>query len=381
MTPLGREIAALIREEGPISVERYMALCLGHPRHGYYMTRDPFGSKGDFTTAPEISQMFGELIGLWVAETWHAMGRPQPFALVEVGPGRGTLMADALRALRVSPECRAAVTIHLVETSPVLTAIQRDTLARCGVPLCWHDTLADLPQEPSILIGNEFLDALPVRQFVRGAGGWHERLVGLDAEGRLSFGLAGEAEHGFGLAGPEGAIVEVGEAALAVTREIAGRIASRGGAALFIDYGHSRSALGETLQAVRRHAFVDPLAEPGEADLTVHVDFAAIGRAAGGSGALVHGPTSQGAFLDGLGIRARAAILARNATPGLAASIVTALDRLVGTGPSQMGDLFKAIGFSSPGLATLPALPPPTAPRVVRTAEAVPAGAIRQETT
>jgi NADH dehydrogenase [ubiquinone] 1 alpha subcomplex assembly factor 7 len=356
MTPLGRELAALIASEGPISVERYMALCLGHPRLGYYMTRDPFGREGDFTTAPEISQMFGELLGLWVAEVWTSMGRPSQFALVELGPGRGTLMADALRALKIVPECRAALSVHLVETSPVLRDIQQNTLAPSGLPVAWHDTFAHIPSGPVIVLANEFLDALPVRQFVRTESGWHERMVGLDDD-RLVFGLFAEPEPKLGRAGRPGDVIEIGEAALAVAREIAARLVAEGGAALCLDYGHARSGLGETLQAVRRHGFVDPLAEPGEADLTVHVDFAAVALAARAAGARVHGPTTQGAFLDALGIRARAAALARNAAPDVRTGIEAALARLTGSSDGQMGDLFKVLGFSHPALTALPALP------------------------
>jgi NADH dehydrogenase [ubiquinone] 1 alpha subcomplex assembly factor 7 len=347
-TPLERELAALIGEDGPMGVARYMALCLGHPRHGYYTTRDPFGQGGDFTTAPEISQMFGELIGLWAAESWAAMGSPAAFALVEFGPGRGTLMADALRALRVVPACRAAVSVHLVETSPVLAAMQRERLAETGVPVAWHASLDDLPPGPAVMIANEFLDALPVRQFVGAPDGWHERLIGLDTAGAPEPGIRAPAEAG--------AILEVGEAALSIVRHIAERLVSSPGAALFIDYGHTRSGLGDTLQAMHRHRFVSPLAMPGEADLTVHVDFAAMARAAAGAGALVHGPITQGAFLEGLGIRARAAALARKA-PDAAADLMAALDRLVGEGAGEMGALFKVLALSSPDLGTLPALP------------------------
>jgi SAM-dependent MidA family methyltransferase len=354
VTPLGRELAMLIASEGPISVERYMALCLGHPRHGYYMTRDPFGRGGDFTTAPEISQMFGELLGLWVAEVWNAMGRPPRLALVELGPGRGTLMADALRALRIVPGCRAALSVHLIEMSPVLREIQRAALAAAGTRLAWHDQIEDVPPGPVIVLANEFLDALPVRQFVRTETGWHERMVGL-SDDRLAFGLFAEPERSLTLPGRPGDLVEIGEAALAITRPIAGRLIAEGGAALFIDYGHTRSGFGETLQAVQRHAFTDPLAEPGEADLTVHVDFAAIAQAAAAAGARVHGPMTQGAFLDALGIGARAAALARSA-PDVKATIEAALARLTGTGEGQMGGLFKVIGLSHPALAALPAL-------------------------
>jgi SAM-dependent MidA family methyltransferase len=358
VTRLGQEIAALIEAEGPMSVERYMALCLGHPRYGYYISRDPFGAAGDFTTAPEISQMFGELLGLWVAETWTALGRPAALSLVELGPGRGTLMSDALRALRLVPECRTALSVHLVETSPVLAAVQRRTLESAGVPVEWHTSLTTVPRGPAVILGNEFLDALPVRQFVRMPDGWHERLVGLAENGGLRFGLGDAPQPGFGEAGRPGNILEHAEAALAVTREIAERLMTDPGAALFLDYGHTQSGLGETLQAVKGHSFVDPLAEPGEADLTVHVDFAAIARAADASGLQVQGPTSQGAFLAALGIAARAESLVRKASPEAASTIAAALTRLTGSGPDAMGELFKVIGLSSPGLPALAGLPP-----------------------
>ncbi|HEX2727344.1 MAG TPA: SAM-dependent methyltransferase, partial [Beijerinckiaceae bacterium] len=192
MSALLDELRQVIAVEGPIPLDRYMGLCLGHPVHGYYVTRDPFGAHGDFTTAPEISQMFGELVGLWAAEVWRLMGSPRQMRLVELGPGRGTLMADLLRAARIVPGFAQAVSVHLVETSPVLRARQQDTLAASGVPVAWHDRFADVPEGPAVVIANEFFDALPISQFVRTGRGWHERLVGLDADGQLAFGLASE---------------------------------------------------------------------------------------------------------------------------------------------------------------------------------------------
>lgn len=355
MTPLLAEVRELIAAEGPISVARYMALALGHPVHGYYITRDPLGLAGDFTTAPEISQMFGELIGLWAAETWRLMGEPATLRLVELGPGRGTLMADALRAARALPAFRGALDVHLVETSPVLTAAQRDILAACGRPVAWHARPEDVPAGPAIVIANEFLDALPIRQFERRERGWHERLVGLGDDTALAFGLAPEPEPGLPSGGRAGDVIEVGEAASAVTRNLAERLVREGGAALLVDYGHDRSGFGDTLQAVRRHAYADPLAGPGEADLTAHVDFAALARVAAAAGALVHGPVTQGAFLSGLGIAARAERLRGAAGPDGAPAIDAALARLVE--PGQMGRLFKVLALSGPGLAALPGLP------------------------
>ena len=367
MTPLGRHIAALIEAEGPISVARYMALCLGDARHGYYMTRDPFGAGGDFVTAPEISQMFGELLGLWCADAWARMGSPPELRLVEMGPGRGTLMADALRAAKVLPAFRAALRVHLVETSPVLREHQRHALAQADVPLAWHDDLSDIPPGPALFVANEFFDALPLRQFVRTDKGWCERLVGLGPDGGLAFGLAPEAQPALTAAAALGSVLEVAETSAALMQEIASRIVRQGGAMLAIDYGHVRPGLGDTLQAVKAHAFVDVLAEPGEADLTVHVDFAALARTASAQGAAVLGPTTQGAFLFALGLAARADALKRNASPDRAASIDAAARRLAGAQDGGMGELFKVIAVTHPGLAGLagfdssPASPDPAA--------------------
>jgi NADH dehydrogenase [ubiquinone] 1 alpha subcomplex assembly factor 7 len=355
MTPLGRELADLIRADGPIPVARFMALCLGHPRHGYYLTRDPLGRAGDFVTAPEITQMFGELIGLWCADAWSRMGAPERVALVELGPGRGTLMADALRALKVVPALRASLAVHLVETSPALQACQRTALAAAGVPVFWHARLEDVPDGPSLIVANEFLDALPVTQLVRAADGWHERQVGLDAEGRLAFGLSPACLPDALVpaplrAAPPGSLIELSPERAAVAREIARRLVAHGGAALIVDYGHTQSSPGDTLQAVKGHAFADPLAEPGEADLTSHVDFAALAAAARAEGAAVHGPVTQGAFLGALGIAVRAARL-KAAAPGQAQDIDAALNRLIA--PGAMGSLFKVLAIADPKLGPL----------------------------
>ena len=262
MSALGDEIRALIGQEGPISLERYMALALTHPTHGYYMKRDPFGAEGDFTTAPEISQMFGELIGLWAAEVWAAMGCPNPLRLIELGPGRGTLMSDALRAARVAPEFRAALDVCLIETSPTLAAIQHDTLLTAGAPVSWAAQLEDAPDGPAIMIANEFLDALPIRQYVRGPRGWRERLVGLDGAGELTFGLAAEPERYIKAQAQEGDVLEVSAIGHRLMFALGARLARQGGAALFIDYGHTATGFGDTLQALRAHRMVDPLGRP-----------------------------------------------------------------------------------------------------------------------
>ncbi|MBY0611820.1 MAG: SAM-dependent methyltransferase [Beijerinckiaceae bacterium] len=355
VTPLAAELKRLIALEGPLSVERFMALCLSHPEHGYYMRRDPFGAAGDFITAPEISQMFGELIGLWAAHVWQMLGAPAELHLIECGPGRGTLMADALRAAGRAPAFKAALRVHLVETSPVLREAQAVTLATSGAPPCWHSAIESVPDGPAIIIGNEFLDALPIRQFVRTGRAWHERLVGLDEAGDLCFGLAAEATSGLPQQALEGSVIEIASAALGFVEGLSSRLFTQGGAALLIDYGHVRSAFGDTLQAMKSHRHVDLLAEPGEADVTAHVDFAALARVAAAQGAGVHGPVSQRAFLLALGLRQRAEALmhaARGAEQRLA--VESAFERLIDDAPTGMGSLFKVVALSHPALGALP---------------------------
>jgi NADH dehydrogenase [ubiquinone] 1 alpha subcomplex assembly factor 7 len=356
MTPLEAEIRQAIAIDGPMPVARFMALCLGHPVHGYYVTRDPFGAGGDFITAPETSQMFGEIIGLWAAAVWAAMGTPA-VRLIELGPGRGTLMADALRAARVVPGFRAALSIDLVETSPVLRQRQQQALAGLDRPLAWHRDLDEVPPGPAIVIANEFFDALPVHQAVRAADGWHERMVGVDRSGALAFGLAPDPIADFarlapGLAqAPPGAVFEWRPDHLAVA--LARRLARDGGAALIIDYGHAVSAAGDTLQAVGAHAAADPLARPGEIDLTAHVDFAALCAAARRGGARWHGLLPQGQFLHRLGIATRADRLKAAASPAQAAAIDAAAQRLTGPAPG-MGELFKVAALAHPAIPALP---------------------------
>ncbi|HEX6980437.1 MAG TPA: SAM-dependent methyltransferase [Alphaproteobacteria bacterium] len=355
MTPLGALLADRIRRDGPIPVADYMALCLGHPEHGYYRRAEAIGAGGDFITAPEISQMFGELLGLWAAEIWLSTGQPRPVRLVELGPGRGTLMRDALRAAgQALPAFRTAIDLHLVEINPRLRALQAAALREASPT--WHDSLATVPDGPAVIIANEFFDALPVQQFVRGTDGWRVRCVGVDAtSGRFAF-VPGprvddpelEPAH---RSAPVGAVVEISPA----SREIAAQLARRvraGGAALAIDYGPMTSGIGDTLQAVRRHRKVDPLADPGGSDLTAHVDFVALARVAREAGADVYGPVPQGIFLHRLGIAARAAMLLRRATAAQRRDIASAYERLIGEG--GMGTLFKALAIVPPG-----ATPPP----------------------
>ncbi|NBC33290.1 MAG: class I SAM-dependent methyltransferase [Alphaproteobacteria bacterium] len=359
-SPADNGLTALLRARfesaGPMTVAEFMAEALSHPRYGYYATRDPFGLAGDFTTAPEISQMFGELIGLWCAQVWGQMGAPDPVRLVELGPGRGTLMADALRAAAVMPAFRTALRVHLVETSPVLTAAQQRTLARAGPPLAWHRALEEVPAGPMLLVANEVFDALPVRQLQRGQGGWHERLVDWDAEaGRFRLVLSQRPLIDDSLPDPAGlapgTIIERCPAGEALAAALGARLVRDGGAALIIDYGHAASGPGETLQAVRGHAYADPLADPGKADLTAHVDFARLAEAARSAGAAIYGPAPQGPFLAALGLAMRAERLTAGATPAQAEDIRAALHRL--TAPEQMGTLFKVMAM------TAGRLPPP----------------------
>jgi len=353
------ELRRLIALEGPITVERYMSMCLGHPTHGYYMTRDPIGAAGDFVTAPEVSQMFGELLGLFAAQCWLDLGSPAQARLVECGPGRGTLMADALRAARAAPAFIEALRVELVETSPILKAAQERALAGCGLPAAWRTSLAEIAADggPAIVLGNEFLDALPIRQFVRRDDGWHERMVGLAGD-RLTFGLSAERESAIRAQGSEGAVLEIAVAAQLFVGELAALLRASGGVALFLDYGHARSGFGDTLQAMRRHAFADPLASPGEADITAHVDFEALAKAARSAGLTAHGPVEQGPFLRALGLEARADRLIRGArTPEQVAAVRAAARRLTDPNATGMGRLFKAIAFSAPGQPAPPGFP------------------------
>lgn len=354
MTPLGQRIARRIAQTGPITLADYMAACLTDPDGGYYTTATPFGAAGDFTTAPEISQMFGEMLGLCLLQAWVDQGRPAG-VLGELGPGRGTLMADIRRTFAALPGATGALALHLVEVSPRLRASQAEALAP-ALPV-WHDGVAGLPEAPLFLVANEFLDALPIRQFRRAAEGWREVMVGCDDSGRLAPGLAPPVSPGF-LADrtdvAEGAVVEHCPALPAVLAEVAGRIARHGGAAIFVDYG-DWAGTGDTFQAVQAHAPADPFAEPGRADLTAHVDFAAIAAAARAAGAEATAMVPQGVFLERLGITARAEALARRMTGEPRDNHVAAHRRL--THPDTMGQLFKVIAIhpadapAPPGLA------------------------------
>lgn len=323
MTPLGQIIADEIDAGGPMLLSRYMDLCLAHPDHGYYRTRNPLGKAGDFITAPEISQIFGELIGLWAADLWQRAGQPDPVALVELGPGRGTLMADAVRAARSIPGFAASARVHFVETSPVLRAEQA-----LKVPSArWHDKVEDLPGDvPAIIIANEFFDALPIDQFdAQGVA----RRVAKDSAGALCWSFADAAVAG-----------QDCPAASAIVAALAARL----GALLIIDYGDTQ-IVHDSFQAVAAHQMVDPLHRPGQCDLTAHVDFGALARSANAAGLKVAGPVTQGSFLRQLGLDVRTATLMR-ANPALAEPLARAAARLAD--PAQMGQLFKVLALYNP---------------------------------
>ncbi|WP_253717271.1 class I SAM-dependent methyltransferase [Sphingomonas sp. AP4-R1] len=335
------EIAALIAADGPIPLSRFMGIANAH----YYATRDPFGAGGDFVTAPEISQMFGELVGLCLADLWERHGGG-PAAYVELGPGRGSLAEDALRAMKAAGLAPAA---HLVETSPVLRAAQADRVAGAT----WHDTIETLPDDmPLLIVANEFFDALPISQFISTVMGWREQMVTAEeSDGATAFALVPGTKLMDSLiprhlldADP-GGVFELNPEAIAIVSALARRLAAQGGAMLIVDYGHDGSRHGDTLQAVRAHAYADPLAHPGQSDLTAHVDFLALEAAAATAEARVFGPVEQGEWLIALGISDRSAMLARH-TPARAQDITAAYRRL--THPEEMGSLFKALAVVAP---------------------------------
>ncbi len=337
-----------IRENGPLSIGEYMEQALAHPKHGYYMRRDPFGVDGDFITAPEISQMFGELIGLWAGVAWRMAGSPSTVNLVELGPGRGTLMADMLRAARLVDEFSDAVEVHMVETSLVLRQMQETALQGTALQQepVWHQALADVPEGPSIIIANEFFDALPIEQYFHAGDYWCPRMVDINAEGDgLCFVLLppyGAPELPPGLMdAPPDVMVEFCPPALDIAEDITRRITEQGGAALFIDYGHAESEPGETLQALKNYKYHDPLNTPGEADLTAHVDFGALAQRVSAAGGRALGPVTQSHFLQTLGIAERAQMLRENASFEQADEIGRALLRL--TDENEMGELFKVM--------------------------------------
>ncbi|MEI9420941.1 class I SAM-dependent methyltransferase [Mesorhizobium sp. Cs1299R1N1] len=354
MTLLKARIVDLIEAVGPMPVNEYMALCLFDPRDGYYTTREPFGAAGDFITAPEISQMFGELVAVWLYQAWAAIGRPMPVTVAEIGPGRGTLMKDMLRTLsRLDPALANGAAFAMIETSPRLTEIQKQTLGATPFAVSWHETIDALPRQPLLIVGNELFDAVPIRQFVRAGAEWRERMVGLDDADNLCF-FAGVGSVDPTLLprdaadAPQGAIVEIAPARAALMAAIAERIAAHGGAGLFLDYGHLRPGVGDTLQALRRHNHEDVLANPGEADLTSHVDFAALAATVRAHGLDAHLST-QGNFLLGMGILERAGQLGADHDQAARDKLSDAVERLAG--PQAMGELFKVLAIVPRGVA------------------------------
>lgn len=355
VSPLAEEIAQRIARDGPITVADYIETCLQHPEHGYYRRQAAIGASADFITAPEISQIFGELIGLWCAVVWQQMGAPSQVRLIELGPGRGTLMRDALRAARLVPAFLSALRVELVETNTTLQAAQRATLTEAQVPIAWSASLTP-GAGPVIIIANEFLDTLPVSQWVWRDGKWRTRRVGIDENGALSF-VDDEPHVCAKLTAhidtpAEGAIFESREKAF---EELVDRLALLGEplAGLFVDYGHTQPGFGDTLQAVSGHQYSDPLANPGRADLTAQVDFAAFGKALRRARLAADGPHTQAEFLGRLGAIERASRLMA-ANPGQAGQIEAGIARLMA--PAGMGGRFQVIGIRSVDLAPLPAL-------------------------
>ncbi len=367
LTPLVTRLAERIARDGPLTLAEYMEACLTDPLGGYYATRQPFGAGGDFVTAPEISQIFGEFIGIWAVATWQSFGQPNEITVAELGPGRGTLLRDALRSWRNFPHFRRAVSLALVESSEALKSAQAEPLAAeieqsPSVPVSWHDSLETVPAGPLIVIANEFLDALPIRQFVRRGNGWHERLVACTEEGSLTFtesaspiGALPELKR-FEKA-REGAVAEIRPAAADIVAALAERATNAPLAALFIDYGPEAFGPGDTLQAVSTHGFADPLANPGKADLTAHVDFGAIAEQAVREGLSAHGPMPQGEFLLKLGLAQRQERLMKTATPDQRPMLASGANRLID--PQQMGVLFKAFALTG---RELPPPPPFASP-------------------
>ncbi len=350
-TALCRRLAERIRASGPISTGAYLAEALFDPREGFYATKDPIGAGEDFITAPEVSQMFGELICLWLAQCWHAMDEPAALHLAELGPGRGTMMKDILRTSHAVPNFTKALEVHLIEASPALINVQANTLADAPCPVHWKTALADLPAGPCLIIGNEFLDCLPVRQFIRHDQQWFERLVDVDADGTFQFVRSAVPANATELAmiplglnnADDGEIAEVRPAIALLMDELSQRFAHAPGIALFIDYGPAKSETGDTLQALVKHKKTDPLAAPGTADLTTRVDFEALAEAAKAAGLQVAGPVTQSEWLKHLGIEYRAADLVRK-HPDQKPKLARQLHRLIDD--EQMGALFKVIAIT-----------------------------------
>ena len=363
---LAQHLANLIEMEGPIPVSTFMQLALSHPEHGYYRARAAIGAEGDFITAPEISQLFGEMIGIWVLQSWQDLGEPLNWHLVELGPGRGTLMSDIFRVLKLRQWSLDGVQLHLVETSEPLRAAQREALGPMAAGASWHSSIDSVPPGRTIYVANEFFDALPVRQFLKLKGVWCERRVALGKTAPDApifefiavptlFDVESEIANARGAA--DGEISEFSGGARIIAAEIGQRLSATPGRAIIIDYGYFSERHGDTLQALRRHQKVGPFENIGEADLTAHVDFAALAHAAQNAGARSFGPASQGAFLCALGIKARLAALLQNAGGAQRQMLQRGFHRL--TAPSEMGDLFRVLALSSPDLPPPPGFEAP----------------------
>ena len=364
MSPLEAYIKQLIKKMGPIPVSQYMSLVLGHPKYGYYQKQNPLGVKGDFITSPEISQVFGEVCGMYLASIWQKFGRPNQTRLVELGPGRGTMISDILRAASFVPNFLQSLSVHLVETSRVLRTEQENLLKKKfgEIEVNWHVSLDQIPEGPVLVVANEFFDALPVEQFIKTQTGWNQRCVGLSEaeeltfaecpiDQRLEFNIPFYVEETAKI----GEIYEICFPAHQVVKELSKRIGKNGIGALIIDYGHIEAGLGDTLQAVRKHKYADPLISPGDSDLTTHVDFNALYQIADLDDARVSGPVRQGSFLESIGIIERTEVLARNMPPNLVGDFVAATNRL--TEPKGMGSLFKVMVITNRQLPTPPGFP------------------------
>ena len=362
MKTLKQRIVAYIRENGPLTIASYMSWCLHDPEQGYYPTHDPLGRDGDFITAPEISQMFGEVLGLSLIQSWRNMGEPKTVHLVEYGPGHGVMMNDILRAAKLDSGFFKGVRVWLIETSSTLETRQEKQLANCGVPVRWITSLDDIPEGSTLIVGNEYLDCLPMRQFVmkdrfRESDGWHERVVDIDPgnENALTYAMlaapVSKADQKFLPRDisrfKQGDLLEIHPGLAQIIEDIKTRFEKTPGAALFLDYGPEETGCGDSFQALKKHKKVDPLAEPGLADLTAHVNFAALKKYAKVAGLSVYGPEIQSRFLSRLGIEVRAAMLSKSA-PDAKSKISRQLHRLMD--PEEMGSLFKAIAIQSSGL-------------------------------
>ena len=369
---LEKLIQERIREHGAITIADYMQIALSHPQYGYYMKRDPFGVSGDFVTAPEVSQVFGEIIGAWLAHNWELLGSPKEVALVELGAGRGTLMADILRATKNIRGFHDAVSIHLVEISPVLKQKQWKALANKHSRVEWHDNIDSLPQLPLLLIANEFFDALPIRQFVSKQDGWHERMIDIAGDNLVFVntaasvmlpisvmsiesiledlgGVLGDSDKNEATSISKEKIIETCEPAIMIMRQISEHIANHGGAALIIDYGYTEGSFGDTLQAVKNHEHHQVLKDIGDADITAHVDFLALSQAAQMEGVNVHEIMPQGAFLMRMGAGDRTTSLCKISSAEQQKLLISGLKRLAD--PSEMGELFKVLAITSQKIA------------------------------